>query len=141
MLILQPQQPWPNSEQAFAFRYFHERNLYTVTKSTRSSLKRFALALTKRLNIELETHRTIIVRQRCKQLIKEISASWGENGTAFLVKTPSGLVKSSQFENAWKFHRNSWLFKVHGGIIEGVIELNQAYPPTIKEESSSRKRV
>ncbi|KUJ14092.1 uncharacterized protein LY89DRAFT_784879 [Mollisia scopiformis] len=139
--LFDTQQPWPDSEQAFAFRYFHERNLYTFTKSNRSQVKRFALALQKRLNLEVDSAQTVVIRQRCKDLIKDISSLWGEKGSGFLIETPNGFVKSSQFENAWKFHRNSWAFKVHGGLTDGVIELNQAPTATFKEENPTKKRL
>lgn len=132
--------PWPNIEQSFAFRYFHERNLYQVTRNNKKQIKRFAQALQSRLHVQADSAQAIIIRQRCKQLVSDISVLWGEKGCGFLVKSSTGLVKAPQFENAWKFHRNSWIFRVHGGITDGVIELNVP-SPTGKQENPSKKRV
>lgn len=139
--LYDPLQPWPNNEQAFAFRYFHERNLYHANKHNRYHVKRFAQALTKRLDVEVDSAKEVIIRQRCKELIKDISMLWGEKGCGFLVRTSTGLVKTAQFENAWKFHRSQWIYKVHGGMTDGIPELNQVPAPGINEEEPSRKRL
>jgi hypothetical protein len=106
-------------------------------------VQRFARTLQQQLGIANDHARDVIIRSKCKQLIKEISTSWGpgDKGTAFLVKTSTGYIKSSQFERAWKYHRNLWIKKVHGGKTEGVVELSQAPPSAIKQEDASRKRV
>ncbi|KAE8441466.1 hypothetical protein EG329_004922 [Mollisiaceae sp. DMI_Dod_QoI] len=138
--LFDPRHPWPNNEKSFAFRYFHERNFYATSKKSKN-VKRFAQALKTRLNIESDVVKDIVIWQRCKQLIKDISSLWSEKGNGFIVKTSTGFVKTPQFENAWRFHRTSWIFRVHRGITDGVVELNQAFAPVIKQEKQPGKRL
>ncbi|CZR65244.1 uncharacterized protein PAC_15144 [Phialocephala subalpina] len=132
--LFNPQQPWPDNEQAFAFRYIHEHNLYYTNSKNYYHVNRFASALQMRLDIKGDTAK-VIIRQRCRELIKDISMLWSEKVYGSLVKTNTGVIKSNEFEEAWRSHRNSWILQVHGGITNGVIELTQ------EKENQSRKRL
>jgi hypothetical protein len=134
----------PEDIKPFAWRYLHERNLYTARKSNLADVILFARNLKRHLNIMCSDAENAVIQRRCERLISNNARMWNvERGFGFLVERDGVLRKTAQFEAAWRDRRSKWINSAHNGNTTGVIELERS--PSIEaaggEAGASRKRV
>jgi hypothetical protein len=126
---------------SFAFRYLHDRNFYSLERSS-DAVYEFAHALKQFLNLSCDEEGDAKIEKRCAGLISRQAGEWGvRRGYGFLRDDGGVTSKTKHFEKAWVQRRSLWIDRVHNEKMTGLIETSPTVGFPITRKLVERKRV